>query len=67
VTISSKAVNQAEAHLKQADSAVRQAEASLALIDTQIAKLTVYAPNGWHRPDPQYRAGRIRPAWLQSR
>jgi multidrug resistance efflux pump len=45
VTISSKAVNQAEAHLKQADSAVRQAEANLALLDTQIAKLTVYAPS----------------------
>jgi multidrug resistance efflux pump len=44
VHISSEAVNQAEAHLKQAESAVRQAEASLALLDTQIAKLTVYAP-----------------------
>ena len=44
VHISSEAVNQADAHLKQAESAVRQAEANLALLDTQIAKLTVYAP-----------------------
>ncbi|HEX5836757.1 MAG TPA: efflux RND transporter periplasmic adaptor subunit [Anaerolineales bacterium] len=42
--ISAEAVNQAKAHLKQAESAVRQAEANLALLDTQIAKLTVYAP-----------------------
>jgi multidrug resistance efflux pump len=44
VNISSEAVNQAEALLNQAESAVQQAEANLALLDTQIAKLTVFAP-----------------------
>jgi len=44
VNISSEAVNQADALLKQAESAVHQAEANLALLDTQIAKLVVYAP-----------------------
>ena len=44
VTIASMALEQANAGLQQAETAVRQAEASLALLDTQIAKLTVYAP-----------------------
>jgi HlyD family secretion protein len=44
VTIASMALEQANAGMQQAEAAVRQAEASLALLDTQIAKLTVYAP-----------------------
>ena len=44
VTIASKALGQANAGLQHAQNAVQQAEANLALIDTQIKKLTVYAP-----------------------
>lgn len=44
VTIASMALEQANAGLQQAESMVRQAEANLALLDTQIARLTVYAP-----------------------
>ena len=39
-----KALDQARAAVEQAKTAIAQAEANLALIDTQIAKLTVYAP-----------------------
>ncbi len=39
-----KAVEQAEAALEQARTAVKQAQAQLALIDTQLEKLTVRAP-----------------------
>lgn len=46
VRIASASLEQAQAALQQAETAVRQAEASLALLDTQIAKLTVYAPMG---------------------
>jgi multidrug resistance efflux pump len=38
------AVDQAQAGVDQAQKAVQQAQASLDLLDTQIAKLTVYAP-----------------------
>jgi HlyD family secretion protein len=44
VKISVMALEQSETALQQAKSAVRQAEASLALLDTQLARLTVYAP-----------------------
>lgn len=44
VTIASAALEQAKAGLQQAQSAVQQAEANLALLDTQMTKLTVYAP-----------------------
>jgi multidrug resistance efflux pump len=44
VTIASTVLEQAKAGLQQAQSAVQQAEANLALLDTQLAKLTVYAP-----------------------
>ena len=44
VEIASMALEQAKAGLQQAEAAVRQAEANLGLLDTQIAKLTVYAP-----------------------
>lgn len=44
VKISAKGLDQAKAAMGQAESAVQQAEASLSLLDTQIAKLTVYAP-----------------------
>jgi multidrug resistance efflux pump len=44
VKISAIGLDQAQAALGQAESAVHQAEANLALLDTQIAKLTVYAP-----------------------
>lgn len=44
VKISSMALEQSETALKQAESAVQQAEANLALLDTQMTKLTVYAP-----------------------
>ncbi len=44
VTIASLGVEQARAALAQAESAVRQAEANLALIDTQITRLTLVAP-----------------------
>ncbi len=44
VKIASIGLDQAKAGLQQAESAVQQAEANLSLLDTQIAKLTVYAP-----------------------
>ncbi|MCK6539641.1 MAG: efflux RND transporter periplasmic adaptor subunit, partial [Anaerolineales bacterium] len=44
VAAAEKAVEQAKAALEQAQAAVRTAEANLALIDTQMSKLTVYAP-----------------------
>lgn len=44
VKISAMGLEQAKTALGQAQSAVAQAEANLALLDTQIAKLTVYAP-----------------------
>lgn len=44
VTIASVALEQANAGLQQAQSAVQQAEANLALLETQMTKLTVYAP-----------------------
>jgi multidrug resistance efflux pump len=44
VKISALALEQAKTGLKQAESAIQQAEANLALLDTQAAKLTVYAP-----------------------
>jgi HlyD family secretion protein len=44
VTIAAMGLEQAKTALGQAESAVQQAEANLALLDTQIAKLTVYAP-----------------------
>lgn len=44
VKISAMGLEQAKAATQQAQSAVHQAEASLALLDTQLAKLTVYAP-----------------------
>jgi hypothetical protein len=60
--VDSPAVVSAKNALDQAQSAVAQAEANLALLDTQMEKLTVYAPAGWHGGDAQRRAGRIRPA-----
>jgi len=44
VNISAKALEQAKTALTQAESAVQQAESNLALLDQQIAKLTIYAP-----------------------
>jgi multidrug resistance efflux pump len=44
VTISARALDQAKAALDQAQSAVNSAQANLALLDTQIEKLTVHAP-----------------------
>jgi len=44
VNISAMGLEQAKTALGQAESAVRQAEANVALLDTQISKLTVYAP-----------------------
>lgn len=44
VKISAMALEQSKTALKQAESAVLQAEANLALLDTQLDKLTVYAP-----------------------
>jgi HlyD family secretion protein len=44
ITSAQKALEQAQASVDQAKMAIGQAEANLALIDTQIAKLTVYAP-----------------------
>ncbi|MEW5938958.1 MAG: efflux RND transporter periplasmic adaptor subunit [Chloroflexota bacterium] len=45
VVTASKALDQAKAALEQAKTAVAQAEANLALLDTQLTKLTVYAPS----------------------
>jgi HlyD family secretion protein len=44
VTIAAAALEQAKAGLEQANKAVQQAEANLALLDTQMEKLTVYSP-----------------------
>ena len=44
VTIASIGLEQAKAGLQHAQTAVQQAEANLALLDKQLAKLTVYAP-----------------------
>jgi multidrug resistance efflux pump len=44
VYIASMALDQAKAGLQQAQGAVNQAEANLALLDTQLKKLTVNAP-----------------------
>jgi HlyD family secretion protein len=44
VKISSMALEQSQTALKQAESAVKQAESNLDLLDTQMSKLTVYAP-----------------------
>ncbi len=44
VTNAQAALNQAKAADQQAQNAVQQAQASVDLIDTQISKLTVYAP-----------------------
>ncbi len=44
VNIAAKTLDQAKAALDQAQSAVNSAQANLALLDTQIEKLTVYAP-----------------------
>jgi HlyD family secretion protein len=44
VVTASKALDQSKAAMEQAQSAVNTAQANLNLIDTQIAKLTVYAP-----------------------
>lgn len=44
VKIAGIGLDQAKAGLQQTESAVQQAEANLALLDTQLAKLTVYAP-----------------------
>ena len=44
VTIAAKALDQAKAGLDQAQSAVNSAQANLELLDTQMDKLTVYAP-----------------------
>ena len=44
VKIASLALDQAENGLQQAQGAVNQAEANLALLDTQLKKLTVFAP-----------------------
>jgi HlyD family secretion protein len=43
VTIASKTVDQAKAALDQVQTSVKTAEANLALLDTQMKKLTVYA------------------------
>lgn len=44
VKIASLALNQANDGVQQAQGAVNQAKANLALLDTQLQKLTVYAP-----------------------
>jgi len=44
VTLAQGAVDQAQAAVDQAKNAVQQAQAGLDLIDTQLSKLTVYAP-----------------------
>ena len=44
VLTAEKALEQAKAAVKQAQAAVKTAEANLALLDTQMTKLTVYAP-----------------------
>ncbi len=44
VNIASLALDQSKAVLQQAQGAVNQAEANLALLDTQLKKLIVYAP-----------------------
>ncbi len=44
VNIASLALDQAKSGLQQAQGSVNQAEANLALLDTQLKKLTVYAP-----------------------
>jgi len=44
VKIAALALDQAKNGLQQAQGAVNQAEANLALLDTQLKKLTVYAP-----------------------
>ena len=44
VKIAAAALEQSKAVMGQAESAVRQAEANLALLDTQVAKLTVASP-----------------------
>lgn len=44
VTAAQKALEQAQSAVAQAKTAIGQAQASLGLIDTQIAKLTIYAP-----------------------
>jgi len=44
VITASKAIEQAKAAMEQAQAAVNTAQANLDLIDTQIAKLTIYAP-----------------------
>jgi HlyD family secretion protein len=44
VKISALALEQSKTALNQAESAVQQAESNLALLDTQLEKLTVYAP-----------------------
>lgn len=44
VAAASKAVDQAKAALEQAEAGVGNAQANLDLLDTQISKLTIYAP-----------------------
>ncbi|HXQ37752.1 MAG TPA: efflux RND transporter periplasmic adaptor subunit, partial [Anaerolineales bacterium] len=44
VTAAQKALEQAQSAVDQAKTAIGQAQASLGLIDTQIAKLMIYAP-----------------------
>ncbi|MEP0806619.1 MAG: efflux RND transporter periplasmic adaptor subunit [Chloroflexota bacterium] len=44
VLAAEKALEQAKAAMEQAQAAVKTAEANLALLDTQMSKLTVYAP-----------------------
>lgn len=44
VVTAEKALEQAKASMEQAQAAVKTAEANLALLDTQMTKLTVYAP-----------------------
>ena len=44
VITAEKSLDQAKAAVKQAEAAVNTAQANLALIDTQMSKLTIYAP-----------------------
>ena len=44
VTAAQKVLEQAQSAVAQAKTAIGQAQANLALIDTQMAKLTIYAP-----------------------
>jgi len=44
VTVAQRMVEQAKAAMEQAQSSIKTAEANLALLDTQIRKLTIYAP-----------------------